>query len=164
MSMQWSVITSPVGPLFLATDSGGLYEIRFDAHMQHEARSRATAPRSDTAEETAGQLTDYFRGALKQFNLPLRPRGTTFQNRVWAALREIPYGETASYGEIARRIGMPGAARAVGAANGRNPIPIVVPCHRVIGSQGRLTGYGGGLEIKRKLLELERSEALVAGT
>ena len=101
------------------------------------------------------QLEEYLDGARRGFDFPMEPRGTDFQRRVWAALGEIPYGETRSYGDIARAIGRPKAARAVGAANGKNPVWIAVPCHRVVGSGGRLTGYAGGLELKQKLLELE---------
>jgi methylated-DNA-[protein]-cysteine S-methyltransferase len=106
--------------------------------------------------EAARQLDAYFAGTLRQFDLPLAPAGTPFQRRVWQGLREIPYGETVSYGELARRIGRPSAVRAVGAANGQNPLAIVIPCHRVIGSDGRLVGYGGGLAAKSALLALER--------
>jgi methylated-DNA-[protein]-cysteine S-methyltransferase len=102
------------------------------------------------------QLAAYFRGDLQAFDLPLAPAGTPFQRRVWQELARIPYGETISYGELARRVGNPKAARAVGLANGQNPLPIIVPCHRVIGSDGRLTGYGGGLPRKEALLALER--------
>jgi methylated-DNA-[protein]-cysteine S-methyltransferase len=102
------------------------------------------------------QLEAYFRGALREFDLPVAPRGTAFQLRVWAELRRIPYGVTISYGELARRLGDPNLTRAVGAANGANPISIIFPCHRVIGADGSLTGYGGGLEVKRALLALER--------
>jgi methylated-DNA-[protein]-cysteine S-methyltransferase len=104
----------------------------------------------------AAELAEYFAGARRAFDLPLAPRGTAFQQRVWDQLRALEYGATASYREIAVRIGAPTATRAVGAANGRNPIPIVIPCHRVIGADGRLTGFGGGLELKRRLLELEQ--------
>ncbi len=104
----------------------------------------------------AGQLAEFFRGERRAFDLPLAPGGTAFQGRVWEELRRIPYGETVSYGELARRIGAPGASRAVGMANGANPISILIPCHRVIGSSGRLTGYGGGVERKAFLLDLER--------
>lgn len=108
--------------------------------------------------EAARQLESYFRGELKEFSLPLEPIGTDFMKRVWTALCEIPYGRTASYGEIAERIGKPGAARAVGLANNRNPIPIIIPCHRVIGADGSLTGYGGGLDLKKRLLDLEKGK------
>src|SRR3546814_10405807 len=105
--------------------------------------------------ETGAQLEAYFTGALQAFDLPLKPIGTAFQREVWSTLAEIPYGQTWSYGDVARRIGKPQAVRAVGAANGRNPIPIVVPCHRVIGADGSLTGFGGGLPAKQLLLTLE---------
>ncbi len=108
--------------------------------------------------EAVKQLKSYFAGELKEFTLPLEPYGTDFMKRVWAALCEIPYGRTASYGNIAEKIGKPKAARAVGLANNRNPIPIFIPCHRVIGTDGSLTGYRGGLELKRKLLELEKGK------
>ena len=111
-----------------------------------------------TWRETIRQLRAYFAGELEAFDLPLAPQGTPFQLAVWKRLCEIPYGETISYGELARRIGNPNASRAVGLANGSNPIPIVIPCHRVIGSNGKLTGYGGGLPIKEKLLALERRQ------
>jgi methylated-DNA-[protein]-cysteine S-methyltransferase len=109
--------------------------------------------------DALGQLTAYFQGRLTEFDLPLEMAGTPFQKRVWDALREIPYGETCSYGELARNIGRPSAVRAVGAANGSNPIAIIVPCHRVIGASGKLVGYGGGLPMKRMLLDLEAEHA-----
>lgn len=108
--------------------------------------------------ETIRQLKAYFAGELEEFDLPLAPEGTAFQLKVWENLCDIPFGETISYGELARRIGNPNASRAVGLANGSNPIPIIIPCHRVIGSNGKLTGYGGGLPIKEKLLALERKQ------
>lgn len=108
--------------------------------------------------EAVRQLESYFAGRLKKFSLPLEPEGTAFMKQVWAALCEIPYGKTASYGEIAEKVGRPKAARAVGLANNRNPIPIFIPCHRVIGADGSLTGYAGGLEMKKKLLDLEKTE------
>jgi methylated-DNA-[protein]-cysteine S-methyltransferase len=106
-------------------------------------------------DEAIGQLEAYFEGERREFDLPLAPEGTPFQREVWEMLRKIPYGETVSYGELARRLERPGSSRAVGAANGRNPIPIVIPCHRVVGADGSLTGFGGGLEVKRRLLALE---------
>lgn len=109
--------------------------------------------------EAKRQLEEYFAGERRDFDLPLSPHGTAFQRRVWAELRRIPFGETISYGELAARIGKPSASRAVGAANGRNPLPVVVPCHRVIGSDGRLTGFGGGLPTKQALLDLEQRVA-----
>jgi methylated-DNA-[protein]-cysteine S-methyltransferase len=117
--------------------------------------------RDDTPplDEARRQLEAYFAGELREFDLPLAPEGSEFQLRVWEQLRAIPYGETISYGELARRVGDPAAARAVGLANGRNPLPVIVPCHRVIGADGALTGFGGGLERKRRLLELEAGVA-----
>ena len=108
--------------------------------------------------ELEQQLHAYFSGELENFTVPLSPEGTPFQQKVWSELLKIPYGETISYGELARRIGNPNASRAVGLANGSNPIPIIIPCHRVIGSDGKLTGYGGGLPIKEKLLALEKRQ------
>ncbi len=113
---------------------------------------------TDLLKEAKAQLDEYFAGKRKSFDLPLAPDGTAFQHRVWRALQEIPYGETRSYGEIARAIGSDKAARAVGMANNRNPIPIIIPCHRVVGANGKLVGYGGGLEIKAQLLDLEKQD------
>jgi len=147
-----TIIDSPVGELTLAGDGEHLTELHF---------GRDGEPTGEDAVLVAAreQLHAYFAGKRRSFELPLRPAGTDFQREVWAALREIPYAETIDYGELARRIGRPGAARAVGAANGRNPLAIVVPCHRVIGADGSLTGFGGGLETKRALLELEARTA-----
>ena len=147
---------SPVGPLLIAAEDEGLQLIEF--HSPRHAMSRASEWRpgeTDVLREVRAQLDDYFQGKRREFDLPLAPRGTDFQRAVWRCLRDIPYGETISYAELARRIGKPSAMRAVGAANGRNPLPIVVPCHRVIGADGSLTGFGGGLPTKRFLLELE---------
>ena len=152
----YSIVDSPVGKLLLAGSPAGLGEIRF---LEGRPRDRGADPawvRSDQAmRQAAGQLAEYFAGMRRRFDLRIAPRGTPFQLRVWHALAGIPYGDTESYGALARRIGSKGAARAVGAANGQNPIPIVLPCHRVIGADGSLTGYGGGLDIKRVLLALE---------
>jgi methylated-DNA-[protein]-cysteine S-methyltransferase len=128
----------------------GLRAIRF-----HAAAEPADGARNALLEETARQLQRYFAGEAREFDLPLDMQGTEFQKRVWRELLAIPYGETRGYGELAAAMGAPKAVRAVGAANGANPIPIVVPCHRVIGASGKLVGYGGGLELKRRLLELE---------
>ena len=141
-------LETPIGRLLLCADADALTEIRFDAG---EARTDA----SPVLEQAERELREYFAGVRKAFSVPISPKGTPFQRRVWDALRGIPYGETVSYGEVARRIGSPRACRAVGMANHRNPIPIVIPCHRVIGADGGMTGYGGGLEIKKILLELE---------
>ncbi|HSL81555.1 MAG TPA: methylated-DNA--[protein]-cysteine S-methyltransferase [Thermoanaerobaculia bacterium] len=147
---------TPVGPLLLVAGGDGLQEIRFGAGgATGPLAEDRQADGTDILREAQAQLAAYFAGRLREFDLPLAPRGGAFELRVWQALREIPYGATCSYFDIARRLGSPGASRAVGAANGRNPMPIVVPCHRVIGADGSLTGYGGGLETKRYLLRLE---------
>ena len=153
--MNFTTMESPVGPLLLAADDGGLCYISFAGKKRAVRPERAWTENAKPFAEVIRQLRAYFRGELQEFDLPLNMRGTPFQLRVWEGLREIPYGETTSYGKLARRIGEPDAVRAVGAANGSNPIPIIVPCHRVIGSDGSLTGYGGGLSIKEKLLALE---------
>ena len=148
--MQIRTVDSPIGPLTLAdeTDCGALTAIRFG--------DEGGADGSAVLVRAQRQLEEYFRGERTRFDLPLQPKGTPFQLAVWQALTEIPYGETASYGDVARAVGRPKAFRAVGMANHCNPNPIIDPCHRVIGSDGRLTGYAGGLEIKRALLELEQ--------
>jgi methylated-DNA-[protein]-cysteine S-methyltransferase len=149
---------SPVGPLLLVADDGGLRRIDF---VNGRNLGEPDPQWHDDAEhfrETVRQLRAYFAGELESFDLALAPQGTPFQLTVWNRLCDIPFGETISYGELARRIGNPNASRAVGLANGSNPIPIVIPCHRVIGSNGKLTGYGGGLPIKEKLLALERRQ------
>lgn len=145
--MSGCAIETPIGPLPLQADESAVSAMRFGAGSAQDA-----SPLLDAAE---AQLREYFAGARRTFDLPLAPHGTAFQQRVWTALRAIPYGETRTYGELAAAIGSPNASRAVGMANHRNPIPIIIPCHRVIGANGTLTGYAGGLEIKRKLLALE---------
>lgn len=150
-------IDSPIGELTLASDGEALTGL-YMTDQRHRPALPAAGAREDVVLAAArDQLAEYFTGERRRFELPLRPAGTEFQRSVWAALREIPYGETAGYGELARRLGRPSAARAVGLANGRNPLAIIVPCHRVIGAAGALTGYGGGLDRKRYLLELERA-------
>ena len=141
-------VETPIGRLWLATTDGGLGSIAF--HGPAGATSDDALLRE--AEE---QLSAYFAGELTRFELPLAPRGTEFQRRVWDAVAAVPYGTTTTYSRLAASISRPRATRAVGAANGRNPLPIVVPCHRVIGASGALTGYGGGLDVKRALLALE---------
>jgi methylated-DNA-[protein]-cysteine S-methyltransferase len=148
-------IATPVGRLRLAGDGRGLRSISFQNRFRPGAAADNTLLGEEPFRETIAQLAAYFAGALRRFDLPLAPEGTPFQREVWSALTAIPYGETVSYGELARRLGRPAASRAVGAANGQNPIPIVIPCHRVIGADGSLTGFGGGLAIKRRLLDLE---------
>lgn len=157
--MNCDYLQTPIGVLRLECADGHLTRIEFEHQY-----SDAGAPTGGDAvlEECARQLSDYFAGRRRTFSLPLAPGGTAFQQAVWRALREIPYGESRSYRDIARAIGNPAAVRAVGAANGRNPLPIVVPCHRVIGSDGRLTGFAGGLEAKSFLLQLEGHPDLAA--
>jgi len=158
---------SPIGPLLLAADDDGLRLIEFDS-PRHPVVQGDDWRAGDNAvlRETRTQLDEYFAGTRRDFDLPLAPRGTEFQRNVWQALRRIPYGETISYAQLAMRIGKPSAMRAVGAANGRNPLPIVVPCHRVIGADGGLTGFGGGLPTKQFLLQLEGAlrESALFGT
>jgi methylated-DNA-[protein]-cysteine S-methyltransferase len=153
--MRYDEIESPVGPLLVAADDAGLRLI----HFQSGPAPRRPDPgwRRDPApfRALARQLGEYFAGDRREFDLALAPEGTAFQLATWQGLRTIPYGTTISYAELARRVGKPEAVRAVGAANGANPLPIVVPCHRVIGKDGSLTGFGGGLPLKRALLELE---------
>lgn len=156
-----TVIDSGVGALTIVAEDGQIRCLYMDLqrHRPDEDELGELDPRGRDAEPfkaAADQLDAYFAGELTTFDLPLAPRGSEFQQRVWGALQEIPYGATESYGELAERIGSPGAARAVGLANGKNPIGIVIPCHRVVGSNGSLTGYGGGIDRKRKLLDLER--------
>jgi methylated-DNA-[protein]-cysteine S-methyltransferase len=155
-------MTSPVGELLLTANEAGLTGIYFEQnrHRRHPAPAAIPATGGDDAASAIlaaarAQLTAYFAGELTVFSLPLAARGTPFQERVWAALRDIGLGETISYAELARRVGQPAAVRAVGGANARNPLPIVVPCHRVIGADGSLTGFGGGVERKRWLLRHE---------
>lgn len=151
--MQIRTVDSPVGRLRLAAEDGRLTELKFGGEA---VPVQCDGVNDAVLDEAERQLAEYFRGERQVFDLPLQPKGTPFQLADWQALREIPYGETVSYGDIARRIGRPKAFRAVGMANHSNPISIIVPCHRVIGSDGKLTGYGGGLEVKRQLLELEQ--------
>jgi len=155
--MVYSYLDSPVGPLLLAGLTSELRLVGFSTGPKAQGPP-ANWVRDDVPfAEAKRQLTEYFEGARRTFNLPLAPRGTAFQQRVWRALAAIPYGETRSYGDIARAIGNPRAAMAVGGANGKNPLPIIVPCHRVIGGDGQLIGFGGGLPTKRYLLNLERA-------
>ncbi|KAA9130213.1 methylated-DNA--[protein]-cysteine S-methyltransferase [Marinihelvus fidelis] len=145
-------MNSPIGPLQLVADNGHLVEIRFPGQHLEAAPGQPGDPALAAARS---QLEEYFAGQRRQFDLPLAASGTAFQQQVWRALAAIPYGQLRSYRDIALSIGRARAVRAVGAANGRNPLPIVVPCHRVVGADGSLTGFAGGLETKRQLLELE---------
>jgi methylated-DNA-[protein]-cysteine S-methyltransferase len=152
----YTTIASPIGELLLLGDGHTLRGL----YMQHGRKPIAIAPDWERSDETftdvIAQLREFFAGERTDFDIPLELEGTEFQVRVWNALRDIPYGTTISYGELARRIDQPTAARGVGMANGANPIAVIVPCHRVIGADGSLTGYGGGVERKRLLLDLER--------
>jgi methylated-DNA-[protein]-cysteine S-methyltransferase len=151
--MFWTVVDSPIDPLLLVGDATGLRELQMEPHSPPPGAVRG----DEALAVVAAQLADYFAGRRLAFDLPLAPVGTPFQLKVWSALREIPYGRTTTYGEIATGLGQPTASRAVGLANGRNPIAVIVPCHRVIGADGSLTGFGGGLPRKRWLLEHERA-------
>ncbi|HWT17250.1 MAG TPA: methylated-DNA--[protein]-cysteine S-methyltransferase [Patescibacteria group bacterium] len=153
-AIRYDLIDSPIGTLAAAADERGLRWLLFPQNRHEPARDgwqRDTAPFT----ELRRQLAAYFAGELRDFDLPLTPQGTPFQQSVWAALRTIPYGETRSYRDQALAIGNPKGVRAVGLANGRNPLPIVIPCHRVIGADGSMTGFGGGIDTKRFLLDLE---------
>ncbi len=157
--LSYTHLETPIGPVLLAGDAAALVYISFPTG------SRAMQPRPEWTQdagplvEAKRQLAEYFQGRRRSFDLRLRPEGTEFQRSVWQALATIPYGETRSYADIARAIGRPSATRAVGAANGANPLPIVLPCHRVVGANGSLTGFGGGLETKKFLLNLEAETA-----
>ena len=157
--MRYRILESPIGPLLLAGDHAGLRLLLFTKGRDSRVRPNPEWERDrGDLDGAAKQLTEYFAGKRRAFDIPLAPEGTTFQQTVWKALLDIPYGETTSYGELARRIGNERAVRAVGLANGSNPISIIIPCHRVIGSNGSLVGYGGGLPIKQALLSLERGQ------
>ncbi len=155
-AIAWRHVDSPVGPLLLAASDDALVAIEFQRN-RHPVRRDADWHEGDNAvlRDAQRQLDEYFAGTRRSFDVPLGPQGTPFQREVWSTLARIPYGDTWSYRDVARSIGKPEAVRAVGAANGRNPIPIVLPCHRVIGTDGALTGFGGGLPTKAFLLRLE---------
>jgi methylated-DNA-[protein]-cysteine S-methyltransferase len=153
----YAVVESPIGDLLLTTDGVALTGLYLESHKGGPERDGHWHRDDASLKPAAEQLSAYFAGESRGFDLPLATRGTGFQRRVWDALRAVPFGETVSYAELARRIGAPKAVRAVGAAVGRNPISIVVPCHRIVGSDGGLTGYAGGLASKRWLLEHERT-------
>jgi O-6-methylguanine DNA methyltransferase len=154
MAESFAVVESPLGPLLLGAEDGALTLLWMSPLPERETGGAEARDRAVLA-AAREQLEAYFAGDLTEFDLPLAPVGTPFQQRVWSALVEIPFGETVSYGSLAIRLGRPGAARAVGLANGSNPISIIIPCHRVIGSDGRLTGYGGGIDRKAWLLDHE---------
>ncbi|MBD0418672.1 methylated-DNA--[protein]-cysteine S-methyltransferase [Streptomyces sp. NPDC052309] len=160
---QHTVTDSPYGPLTLVAEDGvlcGLYMTAQRHRPPEETFGEPSSPDEGPFAEAREQLAAYFAGDLKDFTLDLSLHGTPFQRSVWDQLRKIPYGETRTYGELADALGNPAASRAVGLANGRNPVGIIVPCHRVIGASGSLTGYGGGLERKQRLLDFERGSAL----
>ncbi len=157
-TLQTRTMQSPVGTITLAGCDGRIRHLRMD-DQTYEPSHDGWEPDETAFPEAVDQLTAYFAGDLQEFDLELDLIGTEFQRRVWGALLTIPYGETRSYGEIAVQVGSPGASRAVGLANGHNPVGIIVPCHRVIGANGSLTGYGGGLDRKKLLLNLEKSRS-----
>jgi methylated-DNA-[protein]-cysteine S-methyltransferase len=162
-SVKSRVVDSPVGPLTLAGANGRLRHLRMVDQTYEPSREGWEIDDAAFADAVA-QLEAYFAGDLLEFDLDMDMIGTEFQKRVWAALVTIPYGETRTYGQIAQQIGSPGASRAVGLANGHNPVGIIVPCHRVIGANGSLTGYGGGLERKKQLLDMERNRVAPLAT
>jgi methylated-DNA-[protein]-cysteine S-methyltransferase len=163
MSMRHGVVASPVGALTVVAHDGGLAGLYFADHLRRPGPD-AFGPRDDAPfAEVARQLDEYFGGARTGFDLPLAAPGTAFHQRVWDLVARIPYGRTRTYGELAKELGDPGLAQAVGAANGRNPLSILVPCHRVVGADGNLTGYAGGLARKRFLLDLEARADAPAG-
>lgn len=153
--MNYQFLDTSIGTLRLVSQNNMITKVEFEG--RHQIKADDVLHCDSILQEAAKQLEEYFSGQREHFDLRLSPGGTEFQQQVWASLRAIPYGELRSYGDIARSIKRPKAVRAVGAANGRNPIPIIVPCHRVIGSNGALTGFAGGLEMKEQLLNLEGS-------
>jgi len=164
MNIRTRTIDSPIGPLTLAGDDDALTHLTMH-NQTHPPKGQDGWEGDDTIyPEVVDQLDAYFAGELTEFKIATRLEGTDFQRRVWRALSDIPYGETESYGQLAARIGQPKASRAVGLANGRNPIAIIVPCHRVIGASGTLVGYGGGLDRKQSLLALERGQLRINET
>lgn len=155
-----AIYDSPIGPLTLASDGEAIVQVEFEGGKyplpQYELG------RDKISDQACRELDLYFAGKLREFRVKVAPQGTEFQRKAWAALQAIPYGETRSYAQQAKAIGSPKATRAIGAANGRNPIPVIIPCHRVIGANGSLTGFGGGMERKQILLELEQGGSLLA--
>ncbi len=161
---HYSFLDTPIGTLTLIADDAALVEVWFPNHTEHdggagvdELDGAVLDPEHTVLRRASDQLSEYFAGTRTTFDVPLAPEGTPFQLAAWRALSTIPFGETVSYGEQAKRLGDPNKARAVGAANGRNPLPIIVPCHRVVGSSGQLTGFGGGVESKAWLLDHEQA-------
>jgi methylated-DNA-[protein]-cysteine S-methyltransferase len=163
MNAKHTVIDSPVGDLTVVAADGAITGLYFVNHLRGPAPDALGERTDDGFAEVTRQLGEYFAGTRREFDLPLAPVGNEFQQRVWALLTTIPYGQTRSYGDLAKALGDPGLAQAVGSANGRNPISIIVPCHRVVGADGSLTGYAGGLDRKRYLLEMEEPADVSAG-
>jgi len=155
-SRRYEIVGSPIGKLLLIADAHTLLELRFAGSWDASDIEPDWERGGEIVDRARVQLDEYFAGTRREFELPLAPAGTEFQHRVWHTLRAIPFGGTISYMELARRIGDPAAVRAVGAANGRNPIPVIIPCHRVIGADGSMIGFGGGIELKKRLLQMEQ--------
>lgn len=153
--MNYFTKNTPIGEITVAEEAGFVTNVSFD-----KSKFKGNFGSNDSLEEVFTQLDEYFEGRRKEFTIPLNPKGTAFQQKIWSILYTIPYGETRTYKEIAELAGNSGASRAVGNANNKNPIAIIIPCHRVIGASGELTGYAGGLDIKRKLIELEKKSSL----
>lgn len=156
--IAYTEMDSPIGRLTLAGAGNCLHHLLFTTNRHPPKEQADWVFRKDGFDEARQQLADYFAGTRQDFDLELAPQGTPFQCQVWQALRQIPYGDTWSYADLAKYLGQPTAVRAVGAANGRNPLPIIIPCHRVIGSNGTMTGFGGGIPIKQQLLQLEAAQ------
>ena len=159
MDRTHTVIASPLGGLTVVAEDGALTGLYFEGHRRGPGPEELGVRREAGFEDVRSQLGEYFAGERTRFELPLAPRGNDFQRQVWGLLREIPFGETRSYGDLARLLGDVSLAQAVGSANGRNPLSVIVPCHRVVGADGNLTGYAGGLDRKRYLLDLEEPAA-----
>jgi methylated-DNA-[protein]-cysteine S-methyltransferase len=164
--LRQRALLTPIGQLTLVASDDGLTNILFAGESPADAKLPAQLPVDETdptLTAAAEQLTEYFAGERTEFDVPLDLDGTDFQRQAWRALSDVPYGETTSYGAQAAAIGRPGAARAVGSANGQNPVPIILPCHRIVGADGSLTGFGGGLDIKQRLLDIEQSQQALPG-
>lgn len=155
---QYCHYDSPIGTLLLIGKNGVLEKLHFPRSARNTTIENTWQEDCKSFSSVTDQLTAYFAGSLRTFTVPMRLAGTPFQQQVWKELQKIPYGQTASYGEIARRIGNPKGCRAVGGANNKNPIPIIIPCHRVIGHDGSMGGFGGGLDLKKSLLQLENND------
>ncbi|SDD53748.1 methylated-DNA--[protein]-cysteine S-methyltransferase [Aquimonas voraii] len=163
MPIHYLSLASPIGRLTVAASATALHAIEFEHNRHAQPRAHWVSGETPLLRHAADQLHEYFAGRRRRFELPLAPQGTEFQRAAWQALAAIPFGETRSYAQQAAALGKPAATRAVGAANGRNPLPIVLPCHRVIGANGALTGFGGGIEIKRWLLAHEAGTGFALG-